>query len=67
MLAHRAVDWVWLDDAIRAITESAKPEGTCNFLAGEHLSHVNGWQDSAVLSAHRVVSEICQRVRSAQA
>jgi monoamine oxidase len=36
------------------------------YLAGEHLSHVNGWQEGAVLSAHRVVSEICQRVRSAQ-
>jgi monoamine oxidase len=34
------------------------------YLAGEHLSHVNGWQEGAVLSAHRVVSEICQRVRS---
>jgi len=37
------------------------------YLAGEHLSHVNGWQEGAVLSAHRVVSEICQRVRTARA
>jgi monoamine oxidase len=37
------------------------------YLAGEHLSHVNGWQEGAVLSAHHVVSEICQRVRTAQA
>jgi monoamine oxidase len=33
------------------------------YLAGEHLSHVNGWQEGAMLSAHRVVSEICGRVR----
>jgi hypothetical protein len=34
MLAHRAVGWVWLDDAIGAITEGAKPAGTCgHFLA----------------------------------
>jgi monoamine oxidase len=36
------------------------------YLAGEHLSHVNGWQEGAMLSAHRVVSEICQRVRTTQ-
>jgi monoamine oxidase len=37
------------------------------YLAGEHLSHVNGWQEGAVLSAHRVISEICERVRLAHA
>ena len=37
------------------------------YLAGEHLSHINGWQEGAVLSAHRVVSEIGQRVRLAHA
>jgi monoamine oxidase len=37
------------------------------YLAGEHLSHVNGWQEGAMLSAHQVVSEICQRVRTAKA
>jgi monoamine oxidase len=37
------------------------------YLAGEHLSHVNGWQEGAMLSAHRVVSEICQRVHTAKA
>ena len=43
-----------------------QPDGPFYF-AGEHLSHVNGWQEGAVLSAHRVVSEICQRVRTARA
>jgi monoamine oxidase len=37
------------------------------YLAGEHLSHVNGWQEGAVLSAHGVVSKICQRVGTAHA
>jgi monoamine oxidase len=40
-----------------------QPDGPI-YLAGEHLSHVNGWQEGAILSAHRVVSEICQRVRT---
>ena len=34
---------------------------------GEHLSHVNGWQEGAMLSAHRVVSQICRRVSAAEA
>jgi monoamine oxidase len=43
-----------------------EPDGTI-YLAGEHVSHVNGWQEGAVLSAHRVVSQICRRVRAAEA
>jgi monoamine oxidase len=43
-----------------------QPDGRI-YLAGEHLSHVNGWQEGAMLSAHRVVSEICQRVRAVEA
>jgi monoamine oxidase len=43
-----------------------QPDG-CVYLAGEHLSHVNGWQEGAVLSAHRVVSEIADRERATQA
>jgi monoamine oxidase len=37
------------------------------YLAGEHLSHISGWQEGAVLSAHRVVSAINDRERAAQA
>jgi monoamine oxidase len=43
-----------------------QPDGRI-YLAGEHLSHVNGWQEGAMLSAHRVVSEICHRVHTAKA
>ena len=43
-----------------------QPDGPI-YLAGEHLSHVNGWQEGAVLSAHRVVSQICRRVRAEEA
>jgi monoamine oxidase len=43
-----------------------QPDGPI-YLAGEHLSHVSGWQEGAILSAHRVVSEICRRVRAVQA
>jgi monoamine oxidase len=43
-----------------------QPDGPI-YLAGEHLSHVNGWQEGAMLSAHRVVAKICERVRAAEA
>jgi monoamine oxidase len=40
-----------------------QPDGRI-YLAGEHLSHVNGWQEGAMLSARRVVTEICQRAHA---
>jgi monoamine oxidase len=43
-----------------------QPDGRV-YLAGEQLSHVNGWQERAMLSAHRVVSEIDQHVRAMKA
>jgi len=59
--------WVdWPDGPSAEYNLLNQPDGRI-YLAGEHLSHVNGWQEGAVLSAHRVVSEICQRVRAAQA
>ena len=30
------------------------------FLAGDHLSHIVGWQEGAALSAHRAVSQLTQ-------
>lgn len=32
------------------------------YLAGEHMSYLNGWQEGAVVSAHNVVSALGQRV-----
>lgn len=38
-----------------------QPEGRV-YLAGEHMSHVNGWQEGSALSAHRVLKLIAERV-----
>jgi len=29
-------------------------------MAGDHVSHIVGWQEGAALSAHRAVSQISQ-------
>jgi monoamine oxidase len=33
------------------------------YLAGEHMSYLTGWQEGAVLSAHKVVREIARQVQ----
>ncbi|MGK7945776.1 MAG: FAD-dependent oxidoreductase, partial [Microcystaceae cyanobacterium] len=35
----------------------SQPDGPI-YLAGEHLSYLTGWQEGAILSAHKVVKEI---------
>ena len=39
----------------------SKPDGRI-YLAGEHVSYLNGWQEGAVLSAHSVVLALGRRV-----
>lgn len=41
-----------------------RPDGPYYF-AGEHISHITGWQEGSVLSAHDSVSAIAERVASA--
>ncbi len=41
-----------------------QPEGRV-YLAGEHLSHISGWQEGAAQSAHRVLKLIAERVAAA--
>ncbi len=41
----------------------SRPDGPF-YLAGEHLSYLNGWQEGAVLSAHDAVAAIAERVRA---
>jgi monoamine oxidase len=38
-----------------------RPQGRV-YLAGDHTSHLVGWQEGAALSAHRAVKQICSRV-----
>jgi monoamine oxidase len=42
-----------------------EPDGPVHF-AGEHLSHLNGWQEGAVLSAQAAVAGIDARVRASR-
>lgn len=37
------------------------------YFAGEHMSHINGWQEGAVRSAHYTVAQIADRVRARRA
>jgi monoamine oxidase len=37
------------------------------YFAGDHCSHLNAWMEGAVVSAHRVVQMIAQRVRAGRA
>jgi monoamine oxidase len=37
-----------------------KPDGPFYF-AGEHVSHINGWQEGAILSAHHAVKQIAAK------
>jgi monoamine oxidase len=38
-----------------------QPQGRI-FMAGDHTSHIVGWQEGAALSAHRAVNMIAARV-----
>lgn len=40
-----------------------EPDGPIH-LAGEHLSYLTGWQEGAILSAHRAIEQIVRRVRA---
>jgi monoamine oxidase len=53
----------WSDEArASAYPLLLKPDGPVYF-AGEHMSHITGWQEGAVRSAHYAVGEIATRVR----
>jgi len=60
--------WVdWTRETRQAAYETLlRPDGPI-YLAGEHLSYVNAWQEGAVLSAQAAVSAIAERVRSRKA
>lgn len=58
--------WVrWHEDPIAAREDLPlllRPDGPVHF-AGEHVSHVTGWIEGAVRSAHATVAQIAERVR----
>jgi monoamine oxidase len=50
----------WLEPDGLTYRTLDKPDGRV-YLAGEHMSHINGWQEGAALSAHRVIGMIAAR------
>ena len=58
--------WIsWDDDAMTsAYPLLNQPDGPI-YLAGEHLSHLTGWQEGAVLSAHQAVRGLAARLQAA--
>jgi monoamine oxidase len=40
-----------------------KPQGRTYF-AGDYLSHLVGWQEGAILSAHHAIERICTQMKS---
>ncbi len=54
----------WSKDA-RAAHYPVLLKGDGPFLfAGEHMSHVTGWQEGAVLSAHFALGDVGERMRT---
>jgi monoamine oxidase len=62
--------WIrWQEDETAARDDFPlllRPDGPVHF-AGEHVSHVPGWIEGAVRSAHAVVAQIAERVRARRA
>jgi monoamine oxidase len=56
---HQRGGWASWEDAARADAYPAvtRPDGPFHF-AGEHISHLTGWQEGSVLSAHDCVRAI---------
>jgi monoamine oxidase len=46
-----------------AYAQLEKPQG-CTYFAGDYLSHLVGWQEGAVLSAHHAIERIARQMRS---
>jgi len=52
-----------LESSQPAYNQLHQPEGNI-FFAGDYVSRIVGWQEGAALSAHHVVAQIAERVRS---
>ena len=54
----------WTPEQIAGIYRTLlEPDGPI-YLAGEHLSNLTGWQEGAILSAHRAIEKIAQHARA---
>ena len=56
----------WIDWSEQARSTAypvlTKPDGSI-YLAGEHMSHLTGWQEGAILSAHEAVRGISAQLQ----
>jgi monoamine oxidase len=66
-IPYSAGAWIEWGDAENARRDAypvlLRADGPYHF-AGEHLSHINGWQEGALRSAHHTVDQIAERVRA---
>jgi monoamine oxidase len=53
-------------NALEGYDRLTEPDGAI-YLAGDHVSHLVGWQEGAALSAHRAIGKIDQAVRAKSA
>ena len=53
-------------NALPGYDRLTEPDGRI-YLAGDHVSHLVGWQEGAALSAHRAISRIAQAVNAESA
>ncbi len=62
---HNLGGWAsWTPEQIAGIYRTLlEPDGPI-YLAGEHLSNLTGWQEGAILSAHRAIEKIARHVRA---
>lgn len=64
-MPHSQGGWAtWNADNAPFFDRLREPQGHV-YLAGDHVSHLPGWQEGAVLSAHHAVARITQRVAQA--
>lgn len=64
-MPHSQGGWAtWSADNAPFFDRLREPQGHV-YLAGDHVSHLPGWQEGAMLSAHHAVARITQRVAQA--
>lgn len=64
-LPYNLAPWTHWEEPYGAVYRLLdQPDGRV-YLAGEHMSHISGWQEGAAQSAHRVLKQIAERTAGA--
>ncbi len=56
--------WVSEDFGTEEVLAKLQSPDRRVYFAGDHTSHIPGWQEGAALSAHRVINQLGVRVQS---